>query len=488
MTHLSEPREPEAAPEGATEKAPIRGALAGLSLSMALASLSASIASVALPTLAQAFAAPFQQVQWILLAYLLATTSLAVGVGRLGDIVGRRTLLLAGLIAFTAASALCGAAPSLWLLLAARAAQGIGAAVMLALTMAFVGETVPNARTGRAMGLLATMSAVGTALGPSLGGVLIVGFGWRAIFFVNVPLGLLAFVLVWRFLPADRGTATTDRARFDLLGTLLLAGAVAAYALATTMERGHFGATSAMLLAVAVAAAGLFVVAEAKVASPLIRPAAFRTARLGRGLAANVIVFAVIMTTLVVGPFYLSRALGLGEALVGLLLSIGPATGALTGVLAGRIVDRFGAPAVVVAGLAQMAAGSVALAVLPPAFGLAGYLVGIAVLVLGYVLFQAANNTAVMVDVPPDQRGVVSGMITLSRNLGLITGAAVMGAVFAVAAGTGAVTTAAPEAIVSGMRTTFAVAAGLIVLALAITGGGGASARPAVPVSPRVGR
>src|SRR5262249_14909038 len=149
----------------------VRGALAGLSLAMLLSSLSTSIANVALPSLARAFAAPFQDVQWVVLAYLLAVTTVIVSVGCLGDIIGRRRLLLAGLLVFTFASVLCAAAPTLWWLITARAAQGLGAAVMMALTMAFVGETVAKEQTGSAMGLLGTMSAIGTALGPSLGGV-----------------------------------------------------------------------------------------------------------------------------------------------------------------------------------------------------------------------------------------------------------------------------------------------------------------------------
>ena len=205
-----------------------RWALASLSLAILLSSLGTSIANVALPTLAQAFGASFQQVQWVVLAYLLAITSLIVSVGRLGDIVGRRRLLLAGLVPFTVASVLCGIAPTLWLLIAARAAQGLGAAVMMALAMALVGETVPKARTGRAMGLLGTMSAVGTALGPTLGGILISGFGWPAIFLVNVPLGILALVLAYRTLPAGAARPKTDRAGFDKGGTLLLALTLAA--------------------------------------------------------------------------------------------------------------------------------------------------------------------------------------------------------------------------------------------------------------------
>ncbi len=190
-----------------------RWALASLSLAILLSSLGTSIANVALPTLAQAFDASFQHVQWIVLAYLLAITTLIVSVGRLGDIVGRRRLLLAGLLLFTVASVLCGIAPTLWLLIAARAAQGLGAAVMMALGMALVGETVPKARTGRAMGLLGTMSAVGTALGPTLGGVLIAAFGWRAIFLVNVPLTIIAVLLAHRYLPAGRRAAEIRSAR-----------------------------------------------------------------------------------------------------------------------------------------------------------------------------------------------------------------------------------------------------------------------------------
>ena len=173
---------------------------------MLLASLGTSSANVALPTLADAFDASFPAVQWIVLAYLLAITTAIVSVGRLGDITGRRRLLVAGTALFTGASVTCGLAPGLPVLIASRAAQGLGAAIMLALTMAFVGDAVPKERTGRAMGLLGTTSAIGTALGPSLGGVLIAGPGWRAIFLVNLPLGVLAVVLARRHLPADRAT------------------------------------------------------------------------------------------------------------------------------------------------------------------------------------------------------------------------------------------------------------------------------------------
>jgi EmrB/QacA subfamily drug resistance transporter len=448
-----------------------RWALASLSLSMLLSSLGTSIANVGLPTLAEAFGASFQQVQWVVLAYLLAITTLIVSAGRLGDLIGRRRLLLAGIALFTVASALCSLAPTLGLLIAARTAQGFGAAIMMALTMASVADAVPKARAGSAMGLLGTMSAVGTALGPSLGGVLIAGFGWPFMFLVNVPLGMVAVLLVHRFLPVDAQRAKTDdarRPRFDHPGTLLLALSLASYALAMTLGRGSFGLLNVALLGAALLGAGLFVWVESRVASPLIQLAMFRQPALGGGFAASALVTTVVMATLVVGPFYLSGALALDAAAIGLVMSTGPLVAALAGVPAGRAVDRFGPRRVGVTGLVAMAAGSAVLPWLATRFGVPGYIAPLAALTAGYALFQAANNTAVMQNIRADQRGVAGGLINLSRNLGLITGASVMGTVFALGSGAADLVTARPDAVAAGMCMTFAVATGLILLALAL--------------------
>jgi len=450
---------------------------------MLLSSLGTSVANVALPTLAQAFTASFQEVQWIVLAYLLAITTLIVSVGRLGDLIGRRRLLLAGIFLFTAASVLCGLAPTLRLLIAARAAQGLGAAIMMALTMAFVGETVPQAKTGNAMGLLGTMSAIGTALGPSLGGVLISGSGWPAIFFINVPLGILTLLLAHRFLPAERRGRETDRTGFDHVGTLLLALTLAAYALAMTTGRGSFGLLNLALLVTAAFGVGLFALAESVAAAPLIRLAMFRNPVLSAGFTMSALVTTVVMATLVVGPFYLSGAFALDAASVGFVMSAGPVAAALTGVPAGRMVDRFGAHRMTIAGLIGMAAGASIMTMVPTSFGVPGYIAPLVVITAGYALFQAANNTAVMRNIHPDQRGVISGILNLSRNLGLITGASVMGTVFALGSASADMMAAPPEAVAAGMRTTFAVAAVLIVVALAIAAVGHALSQRAAPLN-----
>lgn len=444
-------------------------ALASLALAMGLSSLGSSIANVGLPALAQAFGAPFQQVQWVVLAYLLAITISIVSVGRLGDLIGRRRLLLAGVALFTLASLLCGLAPTLPLLLAARALQGLGAAVMMALTLAMVGGTVPKEKTGSAMGLLGTASAVGTALGPSLGGVLIAGLGWQSMFLAQVPLGAAALLLGWRHLPPDGHSAPVQRPRFDGLGTLLLAFALAAYTLAMTLGHGHFGALNAALLVAATVGGTLFLAVQARVASPLVRLAMLRDRVLRTGLATSALVATVLMATLVVGPFYLSHALGLPMVMVGLVVAIGPVVAALAGVPAGRLVDSLGAQRMTLAGLGGVALGAAALALLPASSGVPGYALPIAVITAGYALFQAANNTAVMAGARADQRSVVSGLLNLSRNLGLVTGASAMGAVFAWASSAADIATAPAEAVALGMRVTLAVAAGLIGVAMAIS-------------------
>jgi MFS family permease len=445
-----------------------RGVLVTLSLAMLLPALSASIANVALPSLARAFSAPFPSVQWVVIAYLLTVTALVVSAGRLGDLIGRRRLLLSGMAIFTLASALSGAATGLGWLVAARVAQGVGAAIMMSLTMALVSEVVPKARVGGAMGLLGTVSAVGTALGPSMGGLLIGAFGWQAVFWVNVPLGLVALAMAWRYLPQEPSLAA-QAVRFDVIGTVLLTLTLACYALAMTLGSGHFGALNVGMLLAAAVGVVAFVGTENRVAAPLLQPALFRQPVLAAGFATSALVTTVVMATLVVGPFYLAGALGLDAARMGLVMSVGPAVAALVGVPAGRLVDRRGAPRVGAAGLALMFAGSVTLPFASAAWGVAGYAGALALITAGYAAFQAANNTAVMTHAGAEQRGLVSGLLNLSRNLGFVTGASAMGAVFLAGVSTQQLADASPQALTAGLRLSFLVAAGLVATAGLIT-------------------
>lgn len=423
---------------------------------MLLASLGTSVANVALPTLADDFAAPVGHVQWVVLAYLLAMTVTAVTVGRLGDAVGRQRVLVAGLAVFTIATLACALAPTLGLLVAARALQGTGAAVMMALPLALVRDTVPEGRTGSAMGLLGTTSAVGTALGPAGGGLLIGAFGWPAVFVAIVPLAAVALVLAWRVLPSEV-RAPRRHQRFDGLGAAILTAALFAYALAMTSPETIPGATTGRLLLAAIVLLALFVAVERRAAAPVVPLSMLRTASLGGGMAMNALVATVMMSTLVVGPFYLADGLGLGEAAIGLTLAIGPVVSACSGVFAGRLVDCAGAPGSTTIGLVGMTAGTTGLVLLPPVWGVVGYALALVVLTPGYQLFLAANNTNALAGAAQERRGTASGMLSLSRNLGQITGASAMGALFALASGVDDAEGSSAAA-TTGMQTTFTVA------------------------------
>ncbi len=385
-----------------------------LALASLLASLGTSIANIALPTLADAFSAPFFRVQAVVVAYLAGLTVSAVIAGRLGDRYGLKTMLAAGLTIFAAASLLCAASTSLWLLTVARTLQGIGAAFLMTLSMALMRQHMAdnngNGRIGRAMGLLGTVSALGTALGPSLGGLLIPLAGWRGIFWMQVPLAVLALILTVTVLPADMRAKPRVRSKDPK----------------TKMDR-----------------------------------------ILASHLIANIVVAAVMMSTLVVGPFYLTLGLGLEARQAGFIMAVGPVISIVSGVPSGRLVDAWGSRYVLAIGLILLMVGAFLLAFVP---GVGGYLLSIAILTPGYQLFQAANNTATLADVPTDRRGTVSGTLALSRYMGLITGASLMGAIFTIGAGTGdfATTTATGPDVAAGMMLTFMFAGGMILAVIGI--------------------
>ncbi len=441
-----------------------RAALAGLSLAMLMPSLATSSANAALPELSHAFSASFQAAQWIVLSYLLTVTALLMAAGRLGDMLGRRQVLLAGMIIFAGGSFASGIAPGLELLIAARIVQGSGAAIMMALTLAFVADVVPKSQIGSAMGLLGTMSAVGTTLGPAVGGMLIAWAGGRAIFLVNVPLALFACLIAFRTLPADPPPSAGAFKSFDFAGTCALALALTAFALAMTIGRGQFGLLNLAMLAAALTAGATFIAIEARAPAPLVR---LSNPSLIANLAAGSTVSAVMMATLIVGPFYLTGGLQLDLASTGLVLAAGPLVAALAGVPSGRVVDRFGTGRATIAGLALIAAGAASLSILSLASGVAGYVASILAMTAGYGLFQTANNSATIKMAVAEERGAISGMLGLSRNLGLVAGASAMGAVFTWGS-RGIIHLGATEsdATVSGLHATFTVALGLILATL----------------------
>jgi MFS family permease len=245
----------------------VRWRLAALSLVMLLPSLGTSVANVSLPSLAVSFGATFEDVQWVVISYLLAVTTLIVTAGKVGDLFGRRRPLLFGIALFMVSSIACALAPNIWALVAFRGIQGAGAALMMSLVVATVGDVVAPERTGSAIGLLGTVSAVGTALGPSLGGALISAFGWPIVFWLLAGVGVIA-LLSAPLLPPHLASPSRKPCDLDLAGTVLLAVTLGAYALATTAGMSTSGPTMLVLAALSLGALVAFIAVERRTDMP----------------------------------------------------------------------------------------------------------------------------------------------------------------------------------------------------------------------------
>ena len=188
---------------------------AGVAMGIFLSTIDGSIVNVALPTLVQELDTHLATVQWVVLAYLLALGTLMLSMGRLGDMIGKKSIYVVGFVIFTLGSVLCGLAPNVYWLIGFRVVQAVGGAMIMALGMAIVTESFPPSERGRALGLTGSMVSIGIVLGPTVGGLILSALSWHWIFFVNLPVGIVGTLMVIRFVPARR---PAGRQRFDLAG------------------------------------------------------------------------------------------------------------------------------------------------------------------------------------------------------------------------------------------------------------------------------
>lgn len=445
----------------------VRGGKLALALGVALTSVAGNIANVALPSLVEAFGSSFEQVQWVVLSYLLAVTALVVCAGRLGDLFGRRRLLLAGLVIFTGASVLCALAPSQTVLIVGRALEGIGAAIVMTLSVALLCDLTPRNRLGRAMAMIAAIHAGGAALSPIIGGLLLSSVGWRALFHLNVPLAVFAFILALKHLPRDV-RCRSDSLSFDFVGTALLVITLSAYCLALTFARSQPVSVTLPLLLGATVGLILFIFSQARAPLPLLDARMLRQRGIATAFITSALASTVLMATLIVGPFYLAGTMHLGAASLGLVMAAGPIVSSLAAPILGRAADSLGAHKTAMAGLAGLFTGASLLAFVPVSWGVVGYIVPVVLLTVGFAQFEIANNAIALHGAEFGTRGIVSGTLKLARHLGLITGTAVMGAQFVFASSASDIASASPAQLTAGLRATFTLAACLVMFAIAI--------------------
>ena len=391
--------------------------------------LDASIVTLAFPALEQEFRASIGAVTWVGLTYLLVLVALVTAVGRLADMVGRKLLYTYGFAVFIVGSALCGFAPNLVMLDVFRGLQAIGAAMLQANSVAIIYLAMPPDNLGRGIGIQGAAQALGLALGPTVGGLLVAAGGWR----VNVPMGLRGVALGWFFIPRSRNLAR--RTQFDWWGLALFFPAVVAL-LAGISLGNDAGWTSPLILglfALAVALAIIFLARQRRAAHPMLDLALFSRVPFSAGIASGLLSYLVMFGVLFVVPFYLQRALHEGPGRAGVELTVMPVLLGLTAPLAGRWADRIGARPLTVAGMALSAAALVGLALLGSSMTM--FLSGLVLLGIGMGLFTPPNNAAIMAAAPPDRSGVAAGVLNMTRGMGTAMGLAFTGLVFGAIAG-----------------------------------------------------
>ena len=395
--------------------------------------LDASIVTLALPTLSRDFHVPIGAVEWVSLSYLLVLVATVAAVGRAADIVGRKLLYVYGFGIFVLGSGLCGLAPSLGWLIGARILQAVGAAMLQANSVALIFHAMPKDKLGRGLGVQGAAQAMGLALGPVIGGLIVGLFSWRWIFFVNVPVGILGMLLGWFLLPRSRDLET--RAQFDWLGTLLFVPAVASVLLSLS-EAARVGWTSTQVVVLLVTAAillALFMTRERATPSPLIDLRLFQHRTFSAGILGGLLAYLVLFGALFVIPFYLETSRHHTAIEAGLELAILPIMLGVAAPFAGRWTDRWGVRIVTMCGMSLVAGGFLMMATVPHGAGFR--IAALAFVGTGLGGFTPANNTAIMTSAPRRQSGMAGGILNMTRGLGTALGVALAAFVYTAASG-----------------------------------------------------
>jgi EmrB/QacA subfamily drug resistance transporter len=398
-----------------------------------VAYLDSSIVNITLPTLARYFQADLTIIEWIVTSYLLMITGLVIIFGRVADIYGRKRLYIFGFVVFTIGSALCGAAPNVWLLVTFRCLQGVGAASLLANGAAIVTETFPPTERGRALGMIGSVLALAAIVGPLLGGVLADNVGWRSIFYVNIPIGIAGVALAVKVLPMS--AASGNRERFDLGGAFTLVASLSCFLfLVNTLARPDWQTSVLVPLSIGtVILAFVFFAIEARVEQPLLDLSLFRQRAFSAATASSYLSFWAMASVSFLLPFYLDRGLGLSRTKSGYIMAPIPVVLVIFAPLGGYLSDRLGARAVSTTGALINCIGLVCLSTLGTQTTPLGVVLRLVPFGIGMGLFQPPNNSAIMGAVPANRLGIASGMISAIKNLGSMSGVAVTSLVFTVA-------------------------------------------------------
>ena len=433
-----------------------------------MSALDGSVVNTVLPIISHAFRSSVATIEWVVVIYLLVVGGLLLTLGRLGDLHGHKSIYCLGFITFLASSALCGLANEVSVLVFFRAIQGLGAAMLFANSPAILTRNFPAEQRGRALGLQATMTYLGLTLGPSLGGWLTEKLTWRAVFYINLPVGLIALLLSLRFIPKDASTA--ERKQFDITGaSAFLVGLVA---LLLGLNKGHaWGWTSLSilgLLATAILFLFLFLFIEDRVQSPMLDLKLFQDPLFSAAAASAILNYICVYSIVFLLPFYLLRGRGLTPGQAGFLLTTQPLIMAVAAPLSGMASDRIGSRFPTTIGMGILAIGLFLLSRLGPLSPLKHVPLALLITGLGSGIFIAPNSSALLGAAPLDQRGVAAGILATARLLGMALGVGLAGAIFTTILARASILESS-LALFEGVRLGFVATSGVAVLGMVVS-------------------
>jgi len=396
-----------------------------------MATLDGSIVNIAVPTIMNELQVSVAAIQWVVIIYLLVVTSLLLSFGRLSDIHGRRRVYSTGLAVFALSSLLCGIADNIIWLITARFIQGLGAAMIMACTPALIVDAFPPAERGRALGMIGAVVASGLTMGPVLGGLLLHYFSWRAIFYINIPIGLITSLAVSSILKNTAADVSRNES-FDWLGAVMLALCLGPLLLAIThgQEWGYSSPSILMLIGLSVSGAiGLYLV-EKQAVHPILDKELFRIRLFSLPILSAIIVFGSLFSVVFLMPFYLLNPCGFPVDKAGYVMATIFLLLFVVSPLSGAISDRIGSRLLCTSGAVVLSGALFCLSQLPSETSAADIAWRLALAGVGLAIFIPPNSSAAMSSVPPQRRGVASATVAAARNLGMVLGVAFSGTVF----------------------------------------------------------
>jgi EmrB/QacA subfamily drug resistance transporter len=402
-----------------------------MAIGLFMATLDTSIVNISLPKISLSFHVPLSgMVEWVIIAYLVVIAGLLLTLGRLLDMVGQKLLWVLGLFIFTLSSALCGVAPTLLLLVIFRTLQGVGGAMIMAISPAMISRAFPASERGRALGLLALVVAAGTSAGPTVGGIITDTFTWRWIFYINVPIGIIGIIAAWRLL-TEPMHLRWGRQQFDPIGAILLSVSVTCLMLGLSFgQEVGWGSRTIIGLFMAAMVGSAFIINERRVSQPIVDFSLFRNRLFNAAIASSFLCFLSLFAVMFLMPFYLEELLALPAHQAGLLMTAVPLTIAVVAPFSGWLSDRFGSRLFSSVGLAIVCLGLWFLSRLTSQVTFFDIIWPLVVTGFGQALFQPPNNNAILSSVPPQRLGIASGFLSTVRVLGQSSSVALSGAIF----------------------------------------------------------